>query len=157
MLTVISLGNKLRGDDGIGPHIIEYLRQHESAGRLNLVDAAADAFTVLNHLIENGHIVVIDSARMNKEPGFVQKIKLDTASLSWADENLSVHGFGFGEIYQIARALNPCVSCTLIAVEPNEIVFNTKLSDAVLNSVPRIIKLVIEELEKYVEEENINN
>jgi len=157
MLTVIGLGNKLRGDDAIGPYIIERLRQHAQADVLHLVDAGADTFTILNHLVEHGHILLIDAARMNEKPGFVKKIKLVDHNISWADKNLSLHGFGFAAMYQIARAVNPALTCTLIAVEPKEIAFNMEISTEVQKSVPRIIKLVIEELEKYVEEENINN
>jgi hydrogenase maturation protease len=157
MLTVIGLGNKLRGDDAIGPLIIENLAEFSHDYPIRLIDAGADAFAVLHYLVENNRVVLIDSARMNKEPGFVKRIELNNDSLVWADENISLHGYGFAEIFKIARELNPDVSCTLIAIEPKEISFNTSISDEVQKCVPGIIRMVIEESNKNVKEENFNN
>jgi hydrogenase maturation protease len=157
MLTVIGLGNKLRGDDAIGPHIIEKLQSHEHAHALHLVDAGADAFTVLSHLVEGGNVLVIDSTRMGEKPGVVRKIKIDTDTIHLGEQNTGLHGFGLAEILHLAREINPGVMCTLIAIEPENIVFNSGLSSEVRKSVPIIIKLVVEELENHVKKENTDN
>ena len=56
MLIVIGLGNYLRGDDGIGPVIIQKLQEYPKSLQIKLVDAGSDAFGsgTYNRLCPNG-------------------------------------------------------------------------------------------------------
>ena len=64
MLKVIGLGNILRGDDGIGPAIIQNLEQSGNSFQIRPIDAGSDAFTVLDHLLGSEPVLIIDCARM---------------------------------------------------------------------------------------------
>ena len=64
MLKVISLGNSLRGDDGIGPHIIENLATRGDQDHYELCDAGSDPFDILEKLLQPEPVLVIDCARI---------------------------------------------------------------------------------------------
>jgi hydrogenase maturation protease len=150
MIQVIGLGNELRGDDGIGPRIIEELEKSSYRDQMHLINAAADAFIVLEYLKENNPVIIIDCARMGREAGGVIIFDADEAHAELMDTLISLHGFGLAEIYRIAAALGPVAPTKIIGVEPKSIDFNTGLSVEVEKSIPKIINLVIEEIKKNV-------
>lgn len=150
MISVIALGNELRGDDGIGPRVLVQLKQSEYKERAHFIDAGADAFIVLDHLRKSEPVVIIDCAEMEKKAGDVIRFEAKRSNLGLMDQLISLHGFGLAEIYKMAETLGPVAPCTIIGIQPKSIEFNSRLSDEVEKSIPKIINLVIEEIKKNV-------
>ena len=149
MLKIISLGNELRGDDSIGPAVVNELRTMELPEYVTLINAGADAFTVLEHLIAKEPILIIDCAQMGKNPGDVIKFRVDISNIKLFENSISLHGFSFGEVFKMAEEFGPIPDCSIIGVEPKSIEFGQKLSDEVKQSLPSIINMVIEEAKQY--------
>lgn len=149
MLKVIGIGNALRGDDAIGPVIIEKLLNDHNEIPALFIDAGADAFTVLQHLMEPDPILLIDCARMGKKPGEIALFNVDEASIKMASNMVSLHGFSFSAMYNMAKEMGPVASCKIIGIEPKEIQFDTSLSEEVKMSIPKIISLVNKEAFDY--------
>lgn len=156
MLTVIGIGNVLRGDDGIGPHIISELQKQDVPNSIRLIDIGSDTFSIIEHLVNEDPVLVIDCAQMNKNPGDVFKFKVSEKNLSYVDNTISLHGFGFSELYKIAEKLNDNILCTIIGIQPKSLEFNTGLSDEIKKNIPYIKSMVIEEINNHVKK-NINN
>ena len=156
MLKVIGLGNLLRGDDGIGPTIIEQLREDLSPLPIILFDVGSDAFSILEHLVASEPVLIVDCAKMGEAPGTVKKMVVNKASLKYIDNIISLHGIGFAEVFQLAMKIGAVAECSLIGVEPKSVEFNTGLSIEIKKAIPKIINLVVEETNKYAEK-NINH
>jgi len=156
MLKVIAIGNSLRGDDGIGPAILDELQKHDFVKNVSLLDIGSDAFSLLDHLIQDDPVLIIDCARMGKKPGEIYKFEIDQSNLAWMDKEISLHGFSLSEIFQMAIKLSPVTRCNVIGIEPKTIEFNLGLSPEVTNSIPVVVQLVKEEINKY-EEKNTHN
>lgn len=150
MFRIIGLGNVLRGDDGIGPRILEELSQSDYRDSMILIDAAADAFIVLEYLREKEPVIIIDCAMMGRDAGDVVSFEAGETHFKEMDKLISLHGFGLSEIYRLAREIGPVAPCKVIGIEPESIEFNTGISETVLNSMPEVINLVIEEIKKNV-------
>lgn len=148
MLKVISLGNELRGDDSIGPVVMNELRTMNLQEPVILINAGADAFTVLEHLIAEDPVIIIDCAQMDKQPGDVVIFKIDDSNINTFENSISLHGFSFGEVFKMVEQFGQIADCTIIGVEPKSIEFGQKLSDEVKRSLPSIINMVIEEAKK---------
>jgi hydrogenase maturation protease len=151
MLKVIGLGNILRGDDGIGPVIIQKLEEKKSSESIKLCDVGSDAFMILDQLLEPGPVLVIDCAKMNKEPGSLTRISIREKGIVPANVGVSLHGFSLAEIWQMARAIGCPDDLIIIGVEPKRLSFNSGLSAEVENTIPTIIDLVLKEAKKYAE------
>jgi hydrogenase maturation protease len=149
MLKVIGLGNILRGDDGVGPLIIDKLQKSSRSLPIKLYNVGSDAFSILEHLLGEDPIVIIDCARMGKNPGTVQKIVADDTDLLPSNFGISLHGFSLADIWQIARSMGSDGKLAIIGVEPERINFNSGLSKVVKKSIPIIIKIIAEEASKY--------
>jgi len=149
MLKVIGIGNALRGDDAIGPLIIEKLEKEKNDLPAILIDAGADAFTMLEHLIGKDPLLLIDCAKMGKKPGEIKLFDVDEASIEHTSKVVSLHGFGFGDVYKMAKGMGVVASCKIIGVEPKAISFDTHLSEEVEKSIPEILNLIHKEAKNY--------
>jgi len=155
MLKVLGIGNILRGDDGIGPKIISELSKKSVSLEVEFIDAGSDSFKVLDYLTGNDPVILIDCARMGRSAGEVVRFKLNKANILVIDKAISLHGFGFGEVFKMAEKLGKVADCTVIGIEPKSIEFNTGLSNEVKNSIPYILDMVVEEI-NYYGKKNIN-
>ena len=156
MLKVLGIGNTLRGDDGIGPIIIDELMKRDLPDSIQLYDIGSDAFSIIDHFEKEEPVLVIDCAQMGKEPGEVVKFDVKDENLPILDKAISIHGFGFSDVYKMAKNLYENIQCTIIGVQPKSLEFNTGLSKEVKNKIPSIIKMVMEETNKYVKKNNHN-
>lgn len=153
MVNVIGLGNLLKGDDAVGPTVIELLLGSDNQGELNLVDAGADAIMVLDYLLADNPVIIIDCAKMGKMAGDVVAFDVNSANISHVSTAFSIHGYSFAEIYTMAVAIGPVAPCRIIGVEPKQINFNTDLSEEVKASIPKIINMVKMEAQNYAQED----
>ena len=149
MLKVIGIGNALRGDDAIGPLIIEKLEANKNGLSAILIDAGADAFTVLEHLMASDPLLIIDCAKMGMNPGDLKLFDVNEVSIAQAAKVVSLHGFRFGDVYKMAKGMGEVVPCKIIGVEPKAMEFDTHLSEEVKKSIPEILKMINEEAHKY--------
>ena len=145
MLKIIGLGNHLCGDDYIGLRIIEELRGKNLPSSVKLIDAGADAFSVLEHLIEKEPVLLVDCAMINKEPGTFVKFDVNKSILKQKLDNVSLHGFSFAEVYSMAQKMGPVAPCLIIGIQPRSVEFNTPLSDEVEENIPLILEAIEEE------------
>ena len=149
MLKVIGIGNALRGDDAVGPIIIEKLLASDNGSSTVLIDAGSDAFTVLEHLMGTDPLLIIDCAKMGKSPGEIKMFDVTEASITETSKVVSLHGLGFADVYRMAREMGEVAQCKIIGVEPKSIEFDTNLSDEIKKSIPKILNLVNEEAKHY--------
>ncbi len=156
MLKILGIGNTLRGDDGIGPHIIDELKKKNLPDSIQLFDIGSDAFSIIDHFEKEEPVLVIDCAQMGKEPGEIVKFDVKDENLPILDKAISIHGFGFADVYKMANSLYDNVQCIIIGVQPKSLEFNTGLSEEVKNKIPSIIKMVMEETNKHVKKNNHN-
>ena len=149
MLSILGVGNRLRGDDGIGPEVVHVLQTAHDNEFSEIMDVGSDAMTILEKLLTNKPVLVIDCARMGLSPGSIRRLSACDAAMDLSAHGLSLHGFTLAEVWQMARAMGVHNELIIIGVQPEKIEFNTGLSQAVRKSIPAIIYMVREEAKKY--------
>ena len=150
MAKIIGLGNRLRGDDAIGPIVIEEIENLEAGRYLQLIDAGADSFTVLEHLLDEEPLVIVDCARMGKSAGEIAVFNGDEDKFNISENAISLHGFSLAETISIAKGTGePMAEYTIIGIEPESIEFNEPLSTTLKNSLTGIVSTVLMEAKKY--------
>jgi len=154
MLKVIALGNQLRGDDAIGPVVLKKLAEMQILPAENLYYVGSDAFGLMEHMLRTEPLLIIDCARMGRRPGDVIKFQIAETRMPWIEKAIALHGFSLSEIYQFACKIGSVPECEIIGIEPKSIEFNQNLSREVRNSIPAVLKMVKEEIDKYEEKDN---
>ncbi|MHB2153476.1 hydrogenase maturation protease [Calditrichota bacterium GD2] len=155
MMKIIGLGNRLRGDDGIGPVVLDSLKKKDIPIPLQFIEAGSDAFTLLEHLNASEPMIIVDCADMGFEPGTVKVFDVND-HFAMQHDFISLHGFSFAEVLSLAQAMGPIAPCKIIGVQPATIEFGQPISRAVNKALPEILNLIIEEAQAYAEE-NLNH
>jgi hydrogenase maturation protease len=91
---IVGIGNTLRGDDGVGPFVIDLLRAARSP--LELKTALSVLPELAGELPGHQMVVFVDADRR------VREVRL---SLLGEDERDGLHRFAMARVVQIARAL----------------------------------------------------
>ncbi|MGD8537968.1 MAG: hydrogenase maturation protease [Candidatus Aminicenantes bacterium] len=94
-ILIVGVGNKLFGDDGFGPEVIEYLESHFTIPEnVCLADAGTGIrrilFTITLSDVHPKVIVVIDAVDKGREPGEIFDISLDEIPFEKIDD-FSIH------------------------------------------------------------------
>lgn len=142
-MKVIAVGNPFCGDDGVGAAVLAALASTPATPALRLADLGTDALALVDELQPGERCMVVDAARMGREPGAVAVFRPEEARLLIRGDGLSLHGLGLAEAFALAGQLGRMPDDLLVVgVEPAGVTPGTGLSDAVAAAVPRVVGLI---------------
>jgi hydrogenase maturation protease len=145
---VLGLGNPLRGDDGIGPRVIEELIRRGLPEGVTAQDVGNAGLDLLNVLEGWERAVIVDAAEMGQEPGRFVRFTPDEVQLAQASDHVSLHNASLSEVLALADALGKTLpELVIFGVQPAEIDWRAGLSSSVEAAVPALTDAVIAELE----------
>lgn len=146
MKKIIGCGNLLLKDEGIGVHLIAYLKEKDLPADVELVDAACGGFDIMSHLDKTERVVIVDAIKTGGKPGEIYKFGLDDFSTDSAPST-SLHDITLREVLLLSRKLAPLPKITIFGIEPKEINWGMELTKEVENVLPRLAELVLKEME----------
>jgi len=150
-MLVLSLGNPLRGDDGVGSAVLEAL----SASTILPEDVILlDGYRggLLNALLcqEYKRVIVVDAALLGGLPGSWRRFTLDDAKLAQIDLSSckTLHNASLAEVLSLAEALDLTLpEVVIFGVQPKEIEWSLNLSEPVCKIVPDVCAAILNDLE----------
>ncbi len=145
MKRIIGVGNLLLRDEGVGVHLIEYLKNRSLPPDVELVDAAAGGFDLLEYIEGAEKVVIVDAIKAEGEPGAVYKFKPGDFQTD-AVTTTSLHDVALKDIFHILELKKALPEVTIFGVQPKEIALSAELSPAIKNLLPRLADLVVEEI-----------
>jgi len=147
---VLSLGNPLRGDDGVGTAVLTLLSAYPIIPpEVVLQDGGTPGLETVLLLEGYEKVIIIDAADMGLEPG--EWRRFSSAKLAAQEANLTgtLHQAGLAEALELADALNMLPDEVIIfGIQPGVIGWEPGLSDGVETAVSEVCKAVIEEINK---------
>jgi hydrogenase maturation protease len=146
MTLILGLGNPLRGDDGIGPRVIEELARRGLPEGVSSLDGGTGGLDLLNVLEGWERVVIVDAADVGREPGQFVRFKPEQARFVETAAPHSLHHAGLGEALALANALGQSLpEMTIFGVQPARIDWGQGLSPAVEAAIPALADAVLEE------------
>lgn len=144
---VLGLGNPLRGDDGVGPVVVERLRECALPPEVEVLDGGTAGLGLLDVIAGRRFVVVVDAAEMGRPAGTVARLTPDEAALWGEQALLSPHQVGLAEVLALAERLGMAPAEVVIwAVQPASTDWEQKLSRPVQRSVPTLVEAILEEI-----------
>ena len=133
---IIGVGNRLRGDDGFGPFVIDLLRGDVGA---HLIDAgpSPENFTGVVKSIRPTLILIVDAIDFGGSPG--ELIALDPERL--AESPPSTHSFSLALLARYLRE-ETGARTLLIGVQPKSISLGEGMSEEVEGAARRLSRLL---------------
>ncbi len=151
---IIGLGNPLRGDDGIGPRVIEALNRRGLPPGVQAVEEGAGGLELLELLEGQERAVIVDAALVGREAGQFVRFTPEEARLEEAADRLSFHSAGLAETLTLARALErPLPPLVIFGVQPARTDWEEGLSPAVEAALPALVEAIWREVVEDVKRE----
>jgi hydrogenase maturation protease len=145
MKRIIGCGNLLLKDEGVGIHLIEFLKKDKLPEDVELIDGATAGFDLLPYFEDAEKIVIVDAIRAEGPPGEIYKF---TPKDFDTDHTLkaSLHDITLDEVFKIAGKLGMLPPITIFGVQPKDITWGMELSQEIGKILPRLAQLVKEEI-----------
>ncbi|HRZ14252.1 MAG TPA: hydrogenase maturation protease [Candidatus Omnitrophota bacterium] len=145
MKRIIGCGNLLLQDEGVGIHLIEYLKHQTLPEDIELIDGATGGFDLIPFIEDAEKVVIVDAIRAGSVPGAIYRFTPDNFETN-AELNTSLHDVTLKDIFriiQLKRILPPVV---IFGVEPKAMDLGMELTADIRRVVPELSALVLEEI-----------
>lgn len=144
-VAIIALGNRFRGDDGVGPDIADRLRA--AMPGVAIVEGIEDSMAIVNAWSGKALALVVDAAASGAPPGTLHRRDLGAAPLPKELGRCSSHGLGLAEAIELARVLDQLPERLVIyAVEAASFEPGAPLSPEVAEAAGNAATLIAVEL-----------
>ena len=144
----LGLGNSLRGDDGVGPAVIEWLEQQVLPSDVEVIDGGTAGLDIVSTLMGHERAIIVDAANVDRAPGEWVRFTPDVAQLKENDTTLSLHSAGLAEALALGAALNVLPATIIIyGVQPQNLDWSPQLSDQVQAAVAEVGQAILREIE----------
>jgi hydrogenase maturation protease len=141
---VLGLGNALRGDDGVGPAVIEWLDRQELPPGVETIDGGTSGLDIVSILMGRERAIIVDAANVGQAPGRWVRFTPDVAQLISSDVTLSLHSAGFANALALGAALNVLPPTIIIyGVQPQNLDWSAQLSDVVQAAVAEVGRAIL--------------
>ena len=145
MRRIIGCGNLLFKDEGIGIHLIEYLKGKDIPGDVEVVDGATGGFDLLPVMEGASRLIIVDAVKAGGNPGDIYRFTPEDFQEDQFPKT-SFHDVSLKDIFDIIKLKKTLPTTTIFGVEPKEIDWGLELTEEVERILPRLYDLVIKEL-----------
>ncbi len=147
---ILGVGNLLLRDEGVGVHVISTLRGRELPDDVELLDGGTASFDLLDTLAGRRQVIIIDAVRTGSEPGTIFRFTPEDISVS-REQITSLHQVGLLETLDLVGHLLDSApeEVVVLGIEPKEIGWGLELSAEVKAAVPKVIELIMAELDRF--------
>ncbi|MBW1895674.1 MAG: HyaD/HybD family hydrogenase maturation endopeptidase [Deltaproteobacteria bacterium] len=147
-IVVLGVGNLLLSDEGVGVHIANKLMDMALPPGVRVIEGGTDGFRLMNVVVDTDRLVVVDAVKGGATPGSIYRFDIKDAPSSPEEYKTSVHQIGILEVIHLSELLGKTPETTIIGVEPKSLEMSMELSPEVEAKIPRVIELILEEIER---------
>jgi hydrogenase maturation protease len=147
-ITIVGVGNRLLGDEGVGLHIIDKLSQMPMPPYVNIIDCGCDLLGLMAYIDEPARVLVIDAVRVGGQPGEIYNF--DYSKLACTKiEMRSAHQIKTVDALRLVKLVCPALAeseIVVIGIEPKIIKLSNDLSKEVSESIAEVTRSILEEI-----------
>lgn len=138
---ILGIGNYLMGDEGLGVHVVNQLKEEEP-GLADIIDGGTAGFQLMEYLESYQHVILIDATLDGKPAGTIQKIK-PRFSKDFPSA-MSTHEIGLKDLVEGLLLLGklPDIHLFIMSIEKVQ-PLSTLLSSEIEDSLPELKRQVI--------------
>ena len=149
-LLFLAIGNTLLSDEGLGIALLEEIKKQNWHDDFRYLDGGTLSFTLAPDIENCDYLIVLDAAKLNKAPGTLEVFENTQMDTFIAKGNASVHEVGIADLMDIARLTGHLPKKrALIAIQPENMDWGERLSDAVIQAFPHALEKIKKLLEQW--------
>ena len=153
---ILGIGNTLLADEGLGIHLLEYLRRHHpDLPGVRFLDGGTLSFTLAPDIEECDNLLVLDAAQFNAEPGTIKLLEGADMDHFIGHGKRSVHEVGLVDLMTIARLQQRLPqNRALLGIQPAELGWGEFPSETVARVIPDAAEQATRLLYKWQKQSN---
>ena len=140
---VMGIGNVLLKDEGIGCHVVHALGEADLSD-VEIIDGGT-SLEVLQLCEDADKLIIVDAVRGGGMPGQIYRFRIGDITLE-QKPLLSLHDMSLIDSLKLMRLWHNIDGAVIIGIEPKDIGWGLELSPELQQTVPRIIDVVLAEL-----------
>lgn len=149
---VAGVGNRLMGDDGFGPRVIDLLTNMPLPGGIEVRDVGTAGITIATDLADFDVVIFVDTIDVDRPVGSVSVTRLEVKD-SGGDVSelarMTLHEVGLEGLLRFSKAIGTLPErAFLVGCKPSRLDPSLELSSEVEEATERAAKLVLELLGK---------
>jgi len=145
---IIGCGNLLLGDEGIGVHLIEYLKQKDIPDDIELIDGGTAGFELIDFIGQSDKVIIVDAVKAGGRAGQIYFFGPEDFECDNAPKT-SLHGLSLKDVFAAIKQLGCPAKAKIIGIEPAEIKPCTKLSRQLRQMLPGLAEITLKETENF--------
>lgn len=144
---VLGVGNILLGDEGVGVRVVETLQKMSLPEGVEVMDGGTASMALLDSLSDREKVIVIDAVKGRQEPGTIYRFTPADITVQKGIVT-SLHQLGILDaLTQVEFLGHAPGDVVLYGIEPKDTRLGLELTSEVKAAMPRVIELVISELQ----------
>lgn len=138
-VAVCGIGNRIRGDDGVGPEVIRALRPDVQDSNILLLDCEYSPESLLGNLQDFSpeKVIMIDAVDLGKKPGSVGIVDIHSIK----KQAMSTHKLPLNMFIDYLQG-RMRFKLLFVGIQPRDIGFNKEMSREVREAIPLAAELV---------------
>ena len=145
---VLGLGNPILSDDGVGIKVAHEVANQFNSPQVTVAETSAAGLSLLDSIVGYDQVIIIDAVQTEKgQPGQIYRMEPEDFSLT--KHFSSPHQINLATSLELGNALDLAMpqEITIFAVEAKDITtFSEKCTTKVEQAIPKLVKMVMEEL-----------
>jgi hydrogenase 3 maturation protease len=141
-VTIVGIGNIMRGDDGLGPKLIELLRTEKVNAKLFDCGTAPENYAIPILATSADTIIFIDAAEMGRSPGEIAVLGLEDIS----NVSFSTHSPSPRLFVDLLKTGKEDINVFFISIQPKSTSLGAHLSGEVMASLDMVKSALVETL-----------
>ena len=146
---VIGIGNKYRGDDGVGGYTARKIAEN-GLKEVKVVEDRGESIHLMDMWDSADEVVLIDAVVSGQKAGTVHRFEVSENPLPKEYfPNFSTHTFSIADSIELARALDRLpAKLTVYGIEVNDFTAGEQLSPVAMQGANEAVTMILQELTK---------
>lgn len=148
-IMVVGIGNPLLKDEGIGVHVANRMLRMNLPAGVEVIDGGTNTYDLVDFFCQADKLIIVDALKAGGEPGTLYRAPLEKLGLAPEENAVSLHQMHFIEaMHMVVKLLGSNPETVVFGIEPGDMNWGTELTAAVEEKIPRIIELILEEIDR---------
>jgi len=148
MVTIVGIGNRLRGDDAVGLLVVKILTERSHAGT-SIFELDGDQLRLLELMAKTETMVIVDAVLSSAMAGTILRIDTSADPVPRDFRFFTTHSFDSFQTIELARAMGRLPKKIIIyGIVGKDFSYTETLSPEVEKSIPIVGDKILQEIEK---------
>ena len=141
---IITVGNELMGDDGIGPAVFKALELTGLPTGVSLIDGGTGGLGVLHLMSDYDRVIIVDCCDFGGKAGNVMVFRPEDVHTKRGQAKFSLHSLDLLELIEFGKQLGKMPKdLVMVGVQPKKVGMGEGLSAPVKKAVSSTVKAVL--------------